>query len=70
MKVNDLKAEIIRAGLTMGGLANILGISRSALFRKVSGVSEFKQSELQIIKDNLDLDSMKMDLIFFEKKVS
>ena len=70
MNGRELMSEIVLNGLTMSKLANIIGISRTALYRKIKGVSEFSQSEISLISNTLKLNSDKMISIFFSPKVS
>lgn len=49
-------------------MCDILGISRSAFYRKCNGISEFTQGEIQKIVDVLGLESPMG--IFFAEKVS
>jgi transcriptional regulator with XRE-family HTH domain len=70
MNENELRAEIARSGLTMSELAERIGISKSAMHRKVSGITEFRQSELAAIKIVLGLTDRVMARIFFAEKVS
>jgi ACT domain-containing protein len=44
-------------GKNISEMCAILGISRSAYYRKCKGISEFTHSEIQKIVDVLDLDS-------------
>ena len=44
-------------GKSISNMCEMLGISRSAFYRKCKGKSEFTQSEIQKIVDYLKLDS-------------
>lgn len=44
-------------GKNISEMCAILGISRSAYYRKCKGISEFTHSEIQKIVDVLNLDS-------------
>lgn len=63
-----LEYEMKKKGVTNADLCRELGISRSALYRKRNGKSEFTQGEIQKIVDVLKLDSPMG--IFFSGKVS
>ncbi len=52
-----LEYEMNKRDVTIGEMCNVLGISRSAFYRKCIGQSEFTQSEIQTIVDYLKLDS-------------
>lgn len=70
MNVNELKAELVRQGVSLRTLATILGIDRSTLYKKMSGRTQFLQSEIAKIGEILHLDSNKIVAIFFDNKVS
>ena len=63
-----LEYEMKKRGVTNGDMCAKLGCSRSAFYRKCNGISEFTQSEIQIIVDYLGLESPVG--IFFSGKVS
>ena len=63
-----LEYEMKSRGVTVNALCKNVGISKSAFYRKVSGKSEFTQSEIQKIVDLLGLPSPMV--IFFAEKVS
>ena len=65
INVNELKAECVRNGLTLENLAARIGVNPATLHRKVSGETEFRLNELQIIKLTLKLDNRKFLAIFF-----
>ena len=53
----ELEIAMKRKGLNVVSLAKIIGISRSALYHKINGSSEFTRSEIQRITNALGLDS-------------
>lgn len=63
-----LEYEMKKRGVTIGEMCDKLDCSRSAFYRKCKGISEFTQSEIQIIIDYLGLESP-VD-IFFTGRVS
>ena len=63
-----LEYEMKKRGITIADMCAKLGCSRSAFYRKCNGISEFTQSEIQIVVDYLNLDSPVG--IFFSNKVS
>ena len=65
---NLLRAELILQNITAKDLADILGISQSAISKKINGISEFSLSELQTISSKLGIE--KTISIFFADKVS
>lgn len=60
-----LKYEMSKNGISIGELCKIIGVSRSAFYRKCNGKSDFTQSEIQAIVDLLHLESPVA--IFFAK---
>ena len=52
-----LEYEMNKRKVTIGEMCDVLGISRSAFYRKCNGKSEFTQSEIQTIVDYLKLNS-------------
>lgn len=63
-----LEYEMTLRHVSKSDMCAMLGISRSAFYRKCNGESEFTQSEIQKIVDFLNLDSPMG--IFFTEKVS
>lgn len=52
-----LEYEMSIRGVTRAKLCEVLGISRSAFYRKCNGGSEFTQGEIQKMVDYLKLDT-------------
>lgn len=63
-----LEYEMKKRGATIADMCAMLGMSRSAFYRKCNGQSEFTQSEIQKIVDFLNLETPVG--IFFTEKVS
>jgi len=63
-----LEYEMKKRGVSNGDMCAMLGISRSAFYRKCNGQSEFTQGEIQKIVDYLNLETPVG--IFFTEKVS
>ncbi|MCI8331462.1 MAG: hypothetical protein HFE78_01345 [Clostridiales bacterium] len=70
MNAKELKAEMIRNGYTTPGLANKIGISKKALYCKLSGESHFKLNEIYQVIGALKLNRDKIFAIFFEDQIS
>ena len=60
-----LQYEMNKKGITISDLCKKLDISRTTLYRKCNGKSEFTQGEIQAIVDLLNLESPMA--IFFAK---
>ena len=63
-----LEYEIKKNGYTIGSICEELGISRSALYRKMRGIVDFNQGEIAALIRILHLDNP-ME-IFFKDEVS
>lgn len=70
MNVNLLKSQIALKGKTFKEIANKLNISKSALYRKMYGKSEFTRAEISILISFLDIDVEQAMEIFFTENVS
>lgn len=70
MNVNLLKSQIALKGKTFKEIAIKLKISKSALYRKVYGKSEFTRAEISILISFLEIDVEQAMEIFFTEKVS
>lgn len=58
-----LEYKMKEKGVSIVDMCAMLGISRSAFYRKCIGISEFTQSEIKKIVDFLELDSP-MEIFF------
>ena len=68
--LNTLKAHFVLHGASMKDVSKALGISRTALYRKMSGKSEFSRKEIQSIIKKYGIDEQTAFAIFFSDKVS
>lgn len=50
----NLKAEIVRAGMTNGDIAESIGKSVSTVFRLLSGKQQFRLGEMTAIQSELE----------------
>lgn len=66
IKSLELKAEMVRKGITAYNLAKMLGISNATLSYKLNNLIEFKSSEIKGIQQALGLTDGQRDYIFFE----
>ena len=60
---------VTKARMSKGAIADALGISRMSLTRKINNVTEFKASEISLLKTILRLDDQERDKIFFANYV-
>ena len=65
MNTLDLKAEIVRCGLTIPKLAEMLEMDKKTLYSRINGETSFKQTEIVKISQALNLDEAKIMHIFF-----
>ena len=70
MNINLLKSKIVLKGKKIPTIANDLGISRTSLYRKLKGKSEFTRSEIARLIGILDLKKENAIEIFFNDLVS
>lgn len=63
---NLLRAALAEIGMKMSDLADLMGISLSALYNKVNGNSEFTRSEIQTAAEFFGWN--KANAIFFGMK--
>lgn len=70
MRVNELKAEIVRNGLTIEQFADSIGIGRTTLWRKLNNPNNFTLGEIVNIKAGLNISGTRILEIFFTDKVS
>lgn len=63
-----LRYEMARHGISVDEMTQRLGISRSAFWKKCTGISEFRQSEIAKMIEILDLKNPAE--IFFAEEVS
>ena len=70
MNVKLLKSQILLNQYTLVQVAAYLEISRSALYRKMSGESEFTRKEVLKLKCLLKLSDHQVIEIFFNEEVS
>lgn len=62
---NEFKAEVVRRGMTLSQIAEILGINPASLARKMSGESDFFRYEIEKIIHTLHLSGEEVLRIFF-----
>ena len=67
MIANELRAEAIRRNLSIGELADRIGISRETLWRRLRNPGSFKISEIRAIQEALCLDAEQVHSLFFSE---
>lgn len=70
MNKNKLRAKMIEHGDTQTTLAEFLGLSLSNLSLRINGKVDFRQSEIDAIKQRYKLTAGELDSIFFADAVS
>lgn len=67
VKVNKLKAKVVERGLTVGEVAEQLGINRSTLYRKMRDQTgkSFTVKEVQHLSTILQLTTTEIQDIFY-----
>lgn len=66
MKKRDLKAKVLKQGLSVTDLAERIGIHGSSLYKKLRGEVDFQLWELKKIYKVLNLSKDQMWEIFFD----
>lgn len=70
MRINELKAEIVRNELTLEELSELSNMARTTLWRRFNNPDEFTLAEINNISEVLNLNGKKVVEIFFGKEVS
>ena len=65
MNVKKLKSKLVEKGMNVEGLAQVLGIDRSTMYRKIANVKTMTIKDAQEIKVALNLTSTEARDIFF-----
>lgn len=66
----ELRAEFARQGISNRAIAAELNISEQAFYNKMSGASEFKESEIKKLIQILGLTAADVDRIFLSESVN
>lgn len=70
MDAHLLKYYCSKNGVPLNQLADMLGISESTLFRKMSGSSDFYRHEIIEIRKVLKLTPEEVSKIFFDRELA
>lgn len=65
MKEKEMRAAMARAGVSSKFMAEKLGISATAFYNKLTGKTEFKNSEIRTVANLLSLSAAELESIFF-----
>ena len=67
MNYAKLRGRTIERGLTQKSLTSIIGASESQFFQKMSGKYPFKQTEIELISDALQISADEIGTYFFAR---
>lgn len=71
VNVNKLRGKIVENGLTVEGVADLIGIDKSTIYRKINGRGEaFTVREANLLCDALKLSKDEAVAIFFSQYVA
>lgn len=70
MNRSELRAEFARQGISNRTIASELNISEQAFYNKMSGTSEFKESEIKKLIQILGLSASDVDRLFLSENVN
>lgn len=65
MNKNAFKAAMVYHGDTQKVVADVLGISAQTIGDKLNGMTDFTQSEIQVLAERYKLTPAQVDEIFF-----
>lgn len=66
----EMRMAVAREGKTYKALAAAIKVSEQALYNKMRGESEFKESEIKTLARELNLSMEEVNLIFFDNEVN
>ena len=67
MEPNMLRSVMVRNGDNVAALAAKMGLSHTALYRRINGEGDFSLAEMTAIKQIYGLTIEEIDAIFFSK---
>ena len=67
MNTNELKAEVIRKGITLGEFGEEVGLAKSTLSKRLKEPNTFKLDEIRVISEYLELDNDDIARVFLGK---
>ncbi len=66
MNAGELRVALVRNKVSNRDLAILIGLSEQALYNKINGTTEFKNSEIKKIAELLNLSLQDVNDIFFD----
>ncbi len=70
VRTNELKAEIVRNGLSIAEVAAALGLHRETVYTRLKNPSKFTYVDVKKLVDLLGLSDDKIVSLFFDTNVS
>lgn len=70
MNRTEMRMAVARENKTYKALAAAIKVSEQALYNKMRGESEFKESEIKTLARELNLSMEEVNLIFFDNEVN
>lgn len=67
---NKLRGKMVEMDISVGSMAQKIGISPATLYRKTIGESEFTRTEIQKIAEILSLTMQEVKDIFFAEQLA
>lgn len=67
MNVNKLKGKMVERGLNVEKFAELIGVERSSMYRKLNNAEKITIGEANRMRDALSLTNEEATAIFFEK---
>lgn len=68
MNANKLKAKIVEKGLNVARTAELIGMSKTTLYRKINGIDRMTISDAVQLKEVLNLTNLEALDIFLSRE--
>lgn len=62
---NRLLAKMVEKGISKNEMASAIGVDNATLYRKLTGESDFKRQEIEVVRNFLGLSVDEAEAIFF-----
>lgn len=69
MRSNELRSERVRQGKSTRYMGNVIGKNADSYRKKERGDVKFTCEEIAAVSKDLDLDPVKLDVIFFDSNL-